>query len=204
MPRERTPFDALVQSRRMTRAFETRPVDPAVIDHCIDLASRAPSAGKTQGWHAVVLEGSETSTYWDAAMASSVREGFSFPHLLDAPVIMVIVADANAYVSRYSEDDKAATGWGESANAWPTPFWTVDASFATMTILLALHDAGLGALFFATARQDAVRAALGIPGEMQIIGTIAAGYMLSDERSTGRSARRPRRGSDQIIHRGSW
>jgi nitroreductase len=204
MPRERTPFDALIQSRRMTRAFSAQPVDPSIVDHCIDLASRAPSAGKTQGWHAVVLEGSQTSTYWDAAMAPSVREGFSFPHLLSAPVVMVIVTDADAYVARYSEVDKSSTGWGESTDAWPTPFWTVDASFAAMTILLALHDAGLGALFFATAHQDAVRTALGIPAQMQIIGTIAAGYELVDHDATGRSAQRPRRSSVDIIHRGSW
>ena len=34
----------------MTRAFSTESVDPAVVDSLVDLASRAPSAGKTQGW----------------------------------------------------------------------------------------------------------------------------------------------------------
>ena len=31
------------------------------LDDLVDLAARAPSAGKTQGWHLVVLEGDETA-----------------------------------------------------------------------------------------------------------------------------------------------
>ena len=52
----------------MTRSFSTRPVDPALLEHLADLASRAPSAGKTQGWHLVALAGSQTSLFWDIAL----------------------------------------------------------------------------------------------------------------------------------------
>ena len=53
-----------------------------------------------------------------------------------------------AYVARYGEPDKAASGLGRGADAWPVPFWLVDTAFATMTLLLAATDAGLGALFY--------------------------------------------------------
>jgi len=45
----------------MTRAFDPgRPVPAALLDELVDLASRAPSAGKAQGWHLVVLEGEQS------------------------------------------------------------------------------------------------------------------------------------------------
>ncbi|NBN96244.1 MAG: hypothetical protein EBV41_01225, partial [Actinobacteria bacterium] len=53
-------FSRLVRTRRMVRAFRRDPIDRAVLAHIVDLASRSPSAGKTQGWHLVVLEGEDT------------------------------------------------------------------------------------------------------------------------------------------------
>ena len=44
----------------MCRSFTSDPVEPDLVDRLVDLASRAPSAGKTQGWHLVVLEGDHT------------------------------------------------------------------------------------------------------------------------------------------------
>ena len=52
-----------------------------------------------------------------------------------APVIALPLADPQAYVDRYGEPDKAATGLGRGADAWPTPYWTVDTSMAVMTLL---------------------------------------------------------------------
>ena len=139
----------------MTRAFSTDPVDAAVLSSVVDLASRAPSAGKTQGWHLVVLEGDDTAKYWNITLPAEKRTGFRWTHLLDAPVLMVALADPDAYVDRYAEPDKARTGLGESVQSWPTPYWTIDASMSVMTLLLAAEDAGLGALFFGIFQREA-------------------------------------------------
>ena len=56
----------VIRGRRMTRAFRPDPLPDGLLEHLVDLASRAPSAGKTQGWHLVVLAGSETARFWDA------------------------------------------------------------------------------------------------------------------------------------------
>ena len=48
-------FADCVRSRKMVRAFRKAPVDSKLLDRIVDLASRAPSAGKTQGWHLLVL-----------------------------------------------------------------------------------------------------------------------------------------------------
>ena len=194
----------------MTRGFSTQPVDSKLVSQIVDLASRAPSAGKTQGWHALVITASDTAKFWDDTLAVEKRESFRWKQLLDAPVIALVFADPLAYVERYSEHDKAHTGLGASAEAWPTPYWTVDASFAAMTMLLAAEDAGLGALFFAVFNgEKELRTRLCVPDALQLIGAIAIGWPLeSDElnakASASASANRTRRSADQIIHLNGW
>jgi nitroreductase len=161
----------------MVRAFRPEPIDRELIARLVNTATRSPSAGKTQGWNLVVLEGARTETFWSATMTSETRATFRWRHLFSAPVIALSFADPQAYLDRYSESDKSRSNLGESLDAWPTPYWTVDASFATMTLLLAAHDAGLGALFFGVFRGEAeLRAALGVPSRLQLIGALAMGY----------------------------
>lgn len=201
-----TEFADVVRNRRMTRAFLADPIDDDTLASLVALAARAPSAGKTQGWHVVVLEGPATARYWDITLPMPARESFRWTRLLDAPVLMIALADPDAYVERYAEPDKARTGLGESVDAWPTPYWTVDASMAVMTLLHAAEDVGLGALFFGVFQREAdVRAELGIPDRLQIIGAIALGHPVPDTgEQSGRSAGRGRRTPDEIIHRGRW
>ena len=193
----------------MTRAFSPEPVDAALLDRLVDLASRSPSAGKTQGWHLVVLEGAETRRYWDIALPPETRPAFRWQRLVDAPLLMIALADPDAYVDRYAEPDKARTGLGASVEAWPAPYWTIDASMAVMTLLHAAEDVGLGALFFGVfQREPQVRAEFGIPDRLQTIGAIAMGHPVADTAEvaveSGRSARRTRRQPDEIMHRGGW
>ena len=205
-----TEFADVVRSRRMTRAFDPRPLDPAVLERMVDLAARAPSAGKTQGWHLVVLRGEQTMTFWDITLPAVKRDSFRWQRLLDAPVIALALADSKAYVSRYAEPDKAQTGLGAGPGAWPVPYWTIDASMSVMTLLLAAEDEGLGALFFGVFRNEReLRQALGIPAGLELLGAIALGHradVTGDEPSSGpgRSAGRGRRGARQIIHEGRW
>lgn len=209
----------------MTRAFDGREVQTELLVELVDLASRAPSAGKTQGWHLVVLEGPQTARFWDITLPPMRRGAFRWKQLLDAPVIAIPLADPRAYTERYSEPDKRATGLGAGPEAWPTPYWTVDASMAVMTMLLAAEAAGLGALFFGVFKGEReLRRALGIPTIMQLLGAIAIGWPapapLPGEQSAtparsrrrdetspggpGRSAGHRRRTPEEIIHRGGW
>ena len=197
-------FDDVVRRRRMTRSFRPDPLPAGTIEGLVDLAARAPSAGKTQGWHLVVLESDETRRFWDITLPAERRAGFRWQRLLDAPVIALPLADPQAYVDRYAEPDKARSGLGAGTDAWPTPYWTVDASMAVMTLLLAAEDAGLGALFFGVFRGEAeLRAELGIPGELQLLGAIALGYADGGD-EPGQSSSRRRRAADEIIRRDGW
>jgi len=189
----------------MTRAFASDPIDPAIVDDMVDLASRAPSAGKAQGWHVIVLEGADqVDRYWDITLPADKRASFRWQHLLDAPVLMIPLADPSAYVERYAEPDKERTGLGAGAEAWPAPYWTIDTAMAVMTLLLAAEDRGLGALFFGVfQRESDVRTEFEIPDRLEIVGAIALGRPLRDD-EPGRSSKRLRRSADQIIHRGRW
>ncbi|MBA3286621.1 MAG: nitroreductase family protein, partial [Acidimicrobiia bacterium] len=160
----------------MTRAFDGRPVPPELLHELVDLAARAPSAGKTQGWHLIVLEGAATALFWDITLPAMRRLAFRWKRLLDAPIIAIPLADPRAYTDRYAEPDKQATGLGAGPDAWPAPYWTIDASMSVMTMLLGAESLGLGALFFGVFKGEReLRRALGIPSGMQVLGAIALG-----------------------------
>ena len=190
----------------MVRAFRKAPVDSKLLDRIVDLASRAPSAGKTQGWNLLVLRDQQTKKFWDLTLPPEKRTSFRWQHLLDAPLIGLVFADPHAYLERYSEPDKKKTKLGEDPSAWPAPYWTIDASFATMQLLLAAHDVGLGALFFGVFDGEVnLRNAFNVPAQMQLIGAVAIGWpMLESQTDRGASAKRPRRKPQEIIREGSF
>jgi nitroreductase len=193
-----------MRRRRMVRAYDGRPVDPAALDCVLDAPRRAPSAGNSQGLDLVVLEGpDETARYWDVALpAGPARDGFRWQGLLAAPVLVVPVVAPGAYAARYAEPDKARTGLG-SVEAWPVPYWFVDGGIAVDAMLLTAGEEGLGALFFGMFdRERPVLDALGVPGDRRGVGVVALGHPAPDE--PGRSAGRPRRSLDEVVHRGGW
>lgn len=204
-------FADVVRRRRMVRAFDSaRPIPAETLNTLLDQALRAPSAGNAQGCHFVVLEGAgETARFWDASLPAQRREGFAWPGLLDAAVLVLPVAEPAAYLARYAEADKAgARGSGGLAlggdrSAWGVPYWLTDTAFATMTLLLGAVDAGLGACFFGLFEQEpAVREALGLPDDTEPLGVVALGYPAPDR--PGRSATRPKRPPTDRIHRSQW
>ena len=198
-------FREVVRRRRMHRSFEPEAIPPDVLDRILDAGRRAPSAGHSQGWAFVVLEGPEqTARYWDLAVEPGEdRADFDEGGVNYAPVLVVCLAHAQAYVDRYAEPDKSSTGLGRSADEWPVPYWTVDTSFAAMLMLLAAVDEGVGALFFGVRGDRAgLMAALGVPDGYEPIGTIALGRPRSGG-PTG-SAWRGRRSLDDVVHRGGW
>jgi len=187
----------------MVRNFTDQPVDPATLDGLLDLARRAPSAGHSQGVAFVVLEGAGTARYWELTLPEERRAGFRWPGLVQAPVLVLIVCSPEAYVARYAEPDKAATGLGASAAAWPVPYWWVDAGAVVQNMLLAAVDAGLGACLFGLFEHEAaVLEALGVPGGWRAVATVALGHPAADD--PGRSASRGWRDLDHVVHRGHW
>jgi len=202
-------FADLIRRRRMTRAFLAEPVPRGVLDRVLDRARRVPSAGNSQGYDFVVLEGPQTARYWDVTLPGERRENFRWQGLLTAPVVITVWADPQAYLRRYSRPDKINTGLGEGLDAWATPYWLVDGSFAAMALQFAAIDEGLGVLFFGIFEHaEAVANALGVPNDRVPVGAVALGWPDPDTEEAGRSAnneRRPLEGAtDSVIHRGGW
>ena len=86
-------FQDVVRKRTMVRSFEARPVDHAIVERLLANAQRAPSAGFSQGWAFLVLEGKqEAARYWDALWPEARRTEFGWPDMLNAPVLIVCLA----------------------------------------------------------------------------------------------------------------
>ena len=188
----------------MVRNFDgSRPVPTDVVERILANALQAPSAGFSQGWAFLVLEGrEETERFWSATFAGGDRAAFGWPGLFDAPVLIVPLSHKQAYLDRYAEADKGITDRRESF--WPVPYWDVDTGMASLLMLLTAVDAGLGALFFGIfpPRLDAFRAAFDVPEAYTPVGAIALGYPAPDEPSP--SLRRGRRPLDEVVHRGRF
>lgn len=193
-------FQDVVRRRRMVRSFDSRPIPPEVLGRILENARRAPSAGNSQGWAFLVLEGAEdTGRFWDAI--NPERQG-AWPELFNAPVVVVCLSDKETYLRRYAEPDK---GWADmDERRWAVPYWDIDTAMAAMLILLSAVDAGLGALFFGLGdRHGALHERFGIPGEMRAIGAIALGYAKPRDRRSG-SLRRGPRPAGEVVHVGRW
>jgi nitroreductase len=194
-----------VRSRRMVRSFSADPIEPAVLESLLDLARRAPSAGHTQAVELVVLEGAaETARYWDATLPEPRRASFRWQGLLRAPVLVVVVTRPRAYVERYAEPDKTATGLGAGEDAWAMPYWFVDAGMVVQNLLVAAVAAGLGGCLFGPFdHEPAVLGALGVPDGWRAVATVALGHPDGlDE--PGRSTARGWRPLEEIVHRATW
>lgn len=186
----------------MVRSYLRTPVDSHILDELLLLALRSPSAGFSQGTHFLVLTDKAVNRFWSITLPEAERPAFPWPGLLDAPVIVVPLADEAAYRERYSEADKAHTGLG--GGDWPVPYWQIDTAMATMTLLHAAVDAGLGALFFGVFHgENEVLAEFGVPASVRPIGAVAIGHRANDDRPSG-SLGRGRRDFDEVVHRGRW
>jgi nitroreductase len=197
-------FDQVVRSRRMVRSFSAEPLEEAVVGELFDLATRAPTAGNTDGVAWVVLVGPEQTTTDEAWRRSSAR----WPGLSRAPVVGVALCSAERYVTRYSDGDKApglgdAASGGTGAAGWPVPYWYVDAGFSAMVLLLAALERGLGACFLGAFRgEEALLGALGVPAGWRCAGAVVLGHPDGlDHRSS--SLDRPK-ARDRAVHHGRW
>lgn len=192
-----------IRKRRMIRQYDPdRQVPPEVLAEIAKLSLRAPSAGFSQGWDFVVLQGAERDPFW-AAMASENWPGSWLAGVRNAPTLVVCLSDKSTYLKRYQEKDKPFQD-GEEKH-WPVFYWDVDTGMAAMLMLLLAVDADLGALFFGVQVEDlpAVRSALAIPEDRNIVGVVALGYS-AEEKPTGSPRKRARRGVDEVFHSGRF
>lgn len=194
-------FTDVVRKRRMVRHFTEEPIPAETIQRMLELASRGPSAGFTQGQDFVVITDPETKKALAALCHEEeyVKSGFH-PFISTAPVLVVPCTNEAAYHRRYQEPDKVNEDGSEIF--WPVPYWFMDAGCAVMTLLLAAVNEGLAAGFAGAKDLDAVRDLLGIPAEVTPVGVIPIGHPQPDKRSP--SLKRGRRLATEVVHRERW
>ncbi len=195
-----------IQRRAMVRSFSAEPVDRAVVDGILLGALRSPTAGNTGGTAWMVLQGQETSTYFEATTDEVWRTSYRAwaEGLQRAPVVLLSYASPATYVARYGEPDKSAAGLGDSASQWPVPYWFGDAAFGVMAVLLGAVDAGLGACILGSFRGEAELARrLHVPDDWRLFCAVVLGRPDGkDHRSASLERLLPPR--SERIHWGRW
>jgi nitroreductase len=201
-------FSEVVRRRRMVRSYTEQPVDPAVVERALDHATRAPSAGFSQGWAFVVLDRPEdVQRFWAASTDRLDEPDRWLAGMVRAPVVVVPCSVKSAYLDRYAEPDK---GWEDrDERRWPMPFWDLDTAMAALLILQSVTDAGLGGCFFGIVpeREVDVRRALGLPddGDPHPIGAITIGHPAPrGTGAAGSASRRRRTPWTEVTHRGRY
>ncbi len=196
-----------IRRRTMVRSFSSDPVDEGTLEAILGAALRSPTAGNTGGTAWVVLEGAaQTAAYFDATTDASWRAAHAewSEGLRRAPLVLLSYTSPEAYVGRYGEPDKAASGLGDSSEAWPVPYWYGDAAFGVMALLLAVVDAGLGSCVLGNFRgEEELAGALGVPQSWRLFCAVVVGHP-DGAGHRSRSLDRPAPVPSERIHRGRW
>jgi nitroreductase len=205
-------FTEVIKRRRMVRAFKDEPLAAGITERLLRAANRAPSAGFSQGYAFLVLEGKDQcAPLWELVREADASEGatgdadpgFIAP-LSRAPLVIVLLACKDIYLERYAEPGKGWTDRDESR--WPVPYWYVDTGFTALLTLLAAVDEGLGAVLFGIAPESMTgfRAEYDVPAEWTPIGAIAIGHPDPDSEPVYSARASDRKTLEQLVHRGHW
>jgi nitroreductase len=205
-------FNEVIKRRRMVRAFTAEPLPPGTTQRLLEAANRAPSAGFSQGYSFLVLEGQEQSApLWRMLYDSEVSEHATadadpaqIDELRPAPLVIVPLACKDVYLDRYAKPGKGWTDRDESR--WPVPYWYIDTGFTALLVLLAVIDEGLGAVFFGIPGENVLdfRAEFGVPEQWEPIGAIAVGYPNPGADPVPPALASDRMSLAQLVHRGHW
>ncbi len=168
-------WDAIT-SRRNVREFADRPIDDHALDRILEAGRRAPSSRNWQPWDYVVVTDrrqlQELSKVW--------RGAGHVAH--SAATIALVVED--------SDDQRTR----ETAQ--------YDLGQATMAIMIAAADLGIGSGHSAVADQAKAREVLGMPEDRRVAYLIDLGYPA--ERPLHPIKHPNRRPFEEVVHRGRW
>jgi nitroreductase len=165
-----------IRARRNVRAYADRPIDPADLDRILEAGRRAPSASNRQKWDFVVVTDrdqlAELGTVWQGAR-----------HIPGSQATIVLVL-ADPEEERYLAIDR------------------FDLGQATMAMMIAAADLGIGSGHSAVGDQDAARRILGVPEGRTCAAMIGLGYPA--DRPLAPLRKPDRRPLDEVVHRGRW
>jgi 5,6-dimethylbenzimidazole synthase len=173
----RDSFRDLILWRRDVRRFRRDPIDPALIDSLLELASHAPSVGHCQPWRFVLVESSGCRDAVKASFARANAEALKsydgdqraqyarlkLEGLEDAPVQLAVFADEGT-------PDGSGLGRGTMPE---TLRYSVVA--AVQTLWLAARAEGLGVGWVSILEPDDIRGALDVPESWTLVAYLCIG-----------------------------
>lgn len=165
-----------IRARRNVRTFTDQPIPPADLDRIVEAAWRTPSSSNRQRWEFVVCTDR-------AQLEQLARVWRGAAHVAGSAATVALVCPIG-------EDERTRV----SIN--------YDLGQATMSIMLAAADAGIGSCHSAVTEYDLARSILGLPEDRQCAWLISLGYPVDRPL---RPMRRPnRRPIEEVVRRGRW
>jgi nitroreductase len=165
-----------IRSRRNVRDFVQRPIEPDALDRILEAARRTPSSTNKQPWDFIVCTDrgrlQELSNVWRGAR-----------HVATSAATIALIAPL--IDGGYARDSLH-----------------YDHGQATMSIMLAAADLGIGSGHSAVKNQELARRLLGFPEDRFCAWLIALGYPADRPlRPIERPNRRP---LEDVVHRERW
>ena len=166
-------WDAIT-SRRNVRSFADRPIAAADLDRILEAGRRSPSSQNWQPWDFVLVTDRELLTE-----LAKVWQGAG--HVAHSAATIVVVGPAGDNPFRRAQ---------------------LDLGQATMAMMLAAADLGIGSCHAGIADLPRVRELLGIPDDRDWALLISLGYPAGRPLTPIKNP--DRRPFDDVVHRGHW
>ena len=165
-----------IRARRNVRQYSDGPISPGDLDRILEAGRRSPSSMNEQRWDFVVCT--------ERALLQELAKVWrSAGHVATSAATIAVIAQ---------QTDDATTR--ESIE--------FDLGQATVSMMLAASDLGIGSGHAAVQDQDLARRLLGHPDDHRCALLIALGYPADRPlRPIERPSRRP---FDQVVHRDRW
>jgi nitroreductase len=165
-----------IRSRRNVRSYAEGPIAPVDLDRILEAARRAPSAGNQQAWDFIVCTDREQlvqlARVWQAAR-----------HVASSAATIALVAP-------------------KSDDAQMHDLIQFDLGQATMSVMLAAADLGIGSAHAGVHDQELARRVLGFPEDRFCPLLITLGTPA--DRPLAPIERPDRRPFEEVVHRGHW
>ena len=165
-----------IRARRNVRSYEDRPIATDDLDRILEAAWRTPSSMNEQPWDFVVCT--------DREVLKQLAETWKYAqHVSGSAATVALVAPI--------PEDQDTRDW---------IFY--DMGQATLSMMLAAADLGIGSCHAALDDQDLARKILGLPQDRFCVGLVAFGYPA--DRPLAPIAHPNRRPLDEVVHRERW
>lgn len=160
-------FEEVLRGRRSVRRYEKKPVPKELIIDLIAAAELAPSAGNLRARKYFMVTRPEMRKA--LAIASYGQRPVE-----TAPVLLVVAADVKRSSSRYGDRGSL--------------FSLQDAAAATMCLLLAAHNLGLGACWIGAFDDELAKEALGLEEHILPQAIVSLGWPAEEPRPPPRES----------------